>query len=219
MIQKSFPLELFKRICHHVFLDQLPVFQCGLVIGAGRSVHRQSFTDPVAVEIDIIRKHIFNPGIADGIHILQERKKERHLIGKGIISLLQKIKEILFYRLIGMYGNVQFLPYLYYIFRTEQIYFLTAEWISDRGLYLSFLDPARDRSCTDVILSRQLLLAQVIPVFVLKICNVYFHDTLYPFPESVNLNELTGLIISSRNISKRNIHRILKNTVHRAGMR
>ena len=98
MIQESFPLELFKRICHHVFLDQLPVFQCSLVIGAGRSVHRKSFTNPAAVEIDIIRKYVFNTSIADGIHILQERKKERHLIGEGIISLLQEIKEILFIR-------------------------------------------------------------------------------------------------------------------------
>ena len=134
-----------------LFLISFRAFSVVFVIGTGKSVHWQSFPVLAAIEIYIIRKHIHILSITDGINIFKKREKECHLIGKQRIPLFQ---EILFYRSIRMYRNIQFLPYLHHIFWAEQIYFLAPEGIGNWRLYLPFLDPARNRSCTDAILSR-----------------------------------------------------------------
>ena len=128
--------------------------------------------------------------------MFEKCKKERHLVGKAVIALLEEVEEVLPDRLVIVVGDVVVGFYFQDCLRAEEVNLLAPERELRVRRDPALFDPAHDAAGAHEELAGGLLLIEIVAVFLRKCLRIDLHDPLNTLDEAVDLDHVADVIIS-----------------------
>ncbi len=218
VVHEPLALELLEGVSQHGVAHGAPVAKKLRRVRAARSVDRQPTCEPVAVEGRVAVEHAVDVRRPRrGVHALQERQQERHLVRERVVALLEEGEEVVADGLVVVHGDLQALPYGRHVPGAEEVHRPAAEGERHARLDAPAPDPAVDRARVHEEVPRHLLDAEPALVPLRERGDLHGDDALHALADAVDLHPLARLVVAAQHVAERHVVRVLEDGVQRTG--